>query len=126
MNGHRVGAVEFAQAVDALAGDVHNAPANLRAGRHCDRLARIGNGESAPQAVGGIHSHAADGLLTDVLVHFDDDFPAVGGLNGKSIVDARKDLGGHLPVGNLKMDVHDGTDYLRNAASDFFHTRPPC
>ena len=81
VNGEGAFALEVAEAVDGLAGDVHHAATDLAADGHGDRGAEAGGLEAASEAVGGVHGDAADGVFADMLLYLDDEFAAVGALD---------------------------------------------
>ncbi len=66
----RLGA-DVAGVVDRLAEHVHDAPERLLADRHRDRLARVGNGHAALQALGRSHRDRANDAVAQLLLHFE-------------------------------------------------------
>ena len=82
--------IELAEAVDGLARDVHHAASDHLARGHGDR-GPFGDGlQAAAKAVGGVHGHAADGVLADVLLHLNDEVAPVGALHLEGFVDGWK------------------------------------
>ena len=67
-------------------------PFHLLAGGYRDGSLEIVNTRSALQTVGTLHSHAAHGLFTDVLLHFEYQLRAVGTHYFESGVDGRDDV----------------------------------
>ena len=86
----RLVAGEFPHTVDGVSHHVHHAAADLGAHRHRDGVARGAGRHAAAQAVGGIHRHAADRVLTDVLLHFDDERASVFPLDTQRFMNPRQ------------------------------------
>ena len=72
VDGHELVGVDRAALVDRLADDVEDAAQHLLAHRHPDGAARVLDRHAAHQPVGGVHGHAADRALAQVLRHLDD------------------------------------------------------
>ena len=64
---------EFRHAVDGISGNVHDTAADLRTYGHGNGPAGILYLQSAAETVRGIHGHATHGVLTNVLLHLQDD-----------------------------------------------------
>ena len=107
VDGKRLFPGEFTHTVDGIADDVHHAAADLGAHRHRDGVARGSGRHAAAQAVGGIHRHAADRVLADVLLHLDDEHPAVLPLDSERFVDP-----GKFQVSLVEMHVHHRSHHL--------------
>ena len=120
MDGEGAFALQLAEAVDGLAGDIHHAAADLGADGHGDRRAEADSLQAAFQAVGGVHGDAADGVFADVLLDFDDEFTAVGALDAQGVVDAGE-VFLLLLAFEVKVYVHHRTDNLRNMSLDRRH-----
>ena len=111
MDGEAPLAAELAQAVDGIAGDVHHAATDLGARGHGDGAARALDFEPAAEPVGGIHCDAADGILTYMLLDFDDEFPAVRPDDFEGVMDSRERFL-LLEALQIEVNIHYWTDYL--------------
>ena len=85
--------------VDRLADHVEDAAERLGADRHGDRGAGVGHFLAAHQAVGRVHRDRADGLLAEMLRHFEHQPVALVGQLQR--VQDRRQLA-------VEVDVHDG------------------
>ena len=97
--------------VHRLADDVEDAPQNFPADRNGDGLAGV-LGQGPPhEPFGGRHAHRADGVLPQMLGHFDNDLAAAvavaltGPENLQGVSDCRK-------LARRKLHVHNGADDL--------------
>ena len=108
-----------AQAVDGIARDVQHAPADLGAYRHRDRRMRIGGFHATLQAVRGIHRHASDRILPDMLLNLDDEHAAARPGHLQCIVDARKFL--LCSAVQFEMDIDHRPDHLGNLTMNCCH-----
>ena len=111
--------VELRHAVDGAAHHVHHAAADLAAYGHGDGGAGAADAHAAPQAVGRIHGHGADGVFAQVLLHFQGEGRAVlaGYLQG--FMDGGKPLLLFFRQG--EMDIDDRADDLGNASGKRCH-----
>ena len=75
--GLRLSAVDRAALVDRLADDVDDPAERHRADRHGDLRAGVGHRLAAGQPVGRVHRDGADGVLTEMLRHFEHQAVAV-------------------------------------------------
>ncbi len=73
VDGTQVLAIEFGQTVDGVADDVEQTSFHLFAGGDSDGTVERVDAGSALEAVGTFHSHTADGVLTDVLLNFENE-----------------------------------------------------
>ena len=73
--------VEGLHSIDRLAGDVHHSAFDLFTERHGDRAACGYHFKVALQSVGIVHSHASHGVLTNVLLHLNDEVAPVRAFN---------------------------------------------
>ena len=102
--------VKGSKSVDSIARDIHHAASDIDTRRHRNRSTG-GNGLlTALQTVGRIHCHTSDGVLANVLLHFDDDTAAVGARDCQCIVDGREK---NLVSFRFKMHIHDRSYNLR-------------
>ena len=97
--------------VYGLTDDIHDTPANLRADRHLDRFAGAGDFKPPAETVSGIHGHAADSVLTDVLLNLDYKFSSVRALDLERIIDGWQILGLVCLV-KVEMDIDYRADDL--------------
>src|SRR5205823_6337938 len=110
---------------------VEQSPQGRRADRHTDRCAGVANFQTASQAVRWAHGYRAHHVVAEVLLHLEDEFASIGldalhgGTVGRLAVVARADHGaqvhfeGPINFGQVlwwKMNVHHGSDDLRNSA----------
>ena len=107
---------DLAQAVDGLAGDVHHAAAYDLASGHGDGGAGGDDLHAAAEAVGGVHRHAAHGVLADVLLHFYDEIAAVNALYLEGFVDGRQGID-QFVVGEV--NIHHRADDLGNMSYEY-------
>ena len=101
---------ETTQTVDGLARNVQHAPADLGAHRHGDRRVGIGGFHPPLQTVRGIHRHASDRILPDMLLNLDDEHAAARTGNFQGIVDTRKFL--LFGAFQIEMDIDHRPDHL--------------
>ncbi len=71
-------AVEGRKTVDGVAHDIEQASFDLIARRDSDRMAYVDNRKAALEAVGALHSNAANGVFADMLLDLECQFLAVG------------------------------------------------
>ena len=96
--------------VHRIAQYVHDAAQNPPSNGHGDRCARIGDRDPPAQSVGGAHGHRPNGLVSQVLGHFQGDVEIVlFRIDPQGIQDV-----GHVPV--PEDHVHDGSDDLDHLA----------
>ena len=69
VDGHVLRGPDGARFVDGVAQHVHDAAERLRAHRHHDRLAGIGNGQAPLQALRGAHGDGAHDAVAELLLH---------------------------------------------------------
>ena len=95
--------------IDEVAGDIENAAKNLFADRHGDRLAGVGEGHAALEAVGGGHRNRAHPSVAKVLLHLEHE---LGVDSVENILDFQRvvDLGKLCGLGEIGVD--DGADDL--------------
>ena len=93
--------------VDGLADHVHDAAERFLADRNRDRAAGVGDGLAAHQAFGRVHGDGANGVLAQMLRHFEDE--AVAAVHRlERVQDFRKVA--------IEGDVDDGAGDLGDAA----------
>ena len=93
--------------VDGLADDVEETAVDILAHRHRDGLAEGEDLHTALEAVCGVHGDAAHGVLTDVLLAFEDDGGAVVALHAQGGIDVGKSFAVR------ECYVHHGANNLR-------------
>ena len=112
MNRQGVVLAQVSQSVDRVPDNIHHTAPDLSAGRHRDRSVRVDRLHPSPQTVGGVHRHASDRVLADVLLHLDDQgLPALASVHIQRIMDAGKL---RLIRLHIEMDIHHRPDDLRN------------
>ena len=70
MNRHQFLGTDIALVIDRFAQHIHDATERLIANRNHDRLAGIGHGHAALQALTGPHCDGAHDAVTQLLLHF--------------------------------------------------------
>ena len=114
--------VELFHTVDRLTDHVQHSTLNLITGRHHDRCAHRDRLQTTLQTISIVHCHTTYGILTDMLLHLDDKFLAVGTNNLKSFVD----LGEHflcIQSFGIEINIDNRTNNLRNASFNLCHKR---
>src|SRR4051812_31737025 len=101
-----VGFIRSSQTVDSITGHVEQAAVDLLADRHSYRLAGITHFSATHQALGTVHRYRANAVLTEVLLHFQNQFVPV--FTGQL---QRVEYLRELAVAT-KIYVHHRTDYL--------------
>ena len=101
---------ETTQTVNGLARNIQHAPANLGAHRHGDRRMGIGGFHPPLQSVRGIHRHASDRILPDMLLNLDDEHAAARTGDFQGVVNARKFL--LFGAFQIEMDIDHRPDHL--------------
>ena len=120
MDGQGVAAVQLAHTVDCLAGHVEHSAADLGSYGHRYGAEGILYGEAAAETVGGVHGHAADGVLADVLLDLQDHVLSIRAFHYEGVLDAGEfDIG--LPGRNIKMHIHDRPHDLRDVPYTAWH-----
>ncbi len=106
---------ELFHTVDRLTDHVQHTTLNLFTRGHHDRCAQWYCFQSTLQTVGIVHSHTANGILTDVLLHLDDNLFAVRTFNRHSFVNLRQHF---FRIQSLGIEIHvdHRTDNLRNVS----------
>ena len=123
VNGVGALSVERLHAVDRLAHDVHQAALDLLAHGHRDRPEIRDGLHTAAQPVGTVHRHGTNRILADVLLHLDDQRPAVVAADVHRVMDARQH---DLVLRSLERHVHDRADDLRDMSRDFTTAGSAC
>ncbi len=108
--GHLV--VQRPALIHRLAHDVDDAAQGLGAHRHIDGLAGISHDLPADHALGGLHGHATDAVLAEVLLHLQ----RHRGADSLGIGDVREQRVHDLGQVATELDVHGGTDDGDHAA----------
>ena len=112
--------VELFHTVDGLADHVQHAALDLVARRHHDGRTHGDGFKTALQSVGIVHSHAANGVFTDVLLHLYNQVAAVGTGDSQSIMDFWQHFL-RLQSLSIEINVDHGTDNLGNASFNLCH-----
>ena len=107
----QVVAVQFGQLVDSLSDNVKKATLDLLSGGNGYGTIEVFHLETAAKAVGTFHCHTADGILTDMLLHFENQLGAVGTVDFESRVNRRNDV-----VVAFEDDVDHRANHLGNLA----------
>ena len=107
MDRSKIVALESGQTVDGLTHHIKQTSFDLIAGRHSYRSVEIVHTLAAAKAVGALHGHTSDGVLTDMLLHFEYKHSAVGTVYFQSGIDR-----GKLIAFALEGHVDHGTDDL--------------
>jgi len=108
VDGTEILPVKRGKVVDGIADYIEQASFHLVAGRHCNRTVEVVDTQTAAQAVGTLHGHAAHGILADMLLHFKNQHRTVLTVNLKRRIDRGKDV-----VVTFEDNVHYRADYLR-------------
>ena len=120
MNGICALHIQWFHTINGLSDDVHHTALDLFAGRHHDRRACLLCLESTLQSVGVVHGYAAHGVLTDMLLHLDNEFATVGSLNPQGIMDSWQHFLSVLSLG-VEEHVDDRSDNLGNVSTNLCH-----
>ena len=116
MYGAQFRAIESGKTVNGITDDVEQTTFHLIAGGDSNRTLKIVNTSSALETVGTLHSHTTYGLFTDMLLHFEYQFGAVGAHYFESSVDGRDDI-----AIAVKHHVDHRSDHLDDFAIFFTH-----
>ena len=108
--------VQFVHTINRLSDYIHHTALDLLSGRHHDWVACYGNFQATLQAVGIVHGDTANCILTDVLLHLDDQVASVWAFHLQSFVNFRKHLLRVLALG-IEIYVDNRTDNLRDAST---------
>ena len=107
--------VQVLHTIDRFADHVKHSAFNLFACRHLDRCTHRDCFQSTLQAIGIVHSNTANGVLTNVLLHFDNEFLSVATINTKGFVNFWQHFLGIQSFG-IEIHVDNGTNNLGNAS----------
>lgn len=112
VDGTGLGRFDGAAFVDGLADDVQDAAQRRVADRNHDRAAGILDRQATDQTFGRVHGDGADGVLAQVLGHFQHQALAV--VLGFQSVQNRRKL-------TVELHVDDGADHLRDFSIGLCH-----
>ena len=107
--------VQFFHTINRLSDDIHHTALDLLSGRHQNWVACRDNFQSTLQAVGVVHGYATNCVLTDMLLHLDDQVTSVWAFHLQSFVNLRKHLLWILALG-IEINVDNRTNNLRDTS----------
>ena len=116
MDGAQLFVIKFSEHVDRLADHIQKAALHLVAGRHGYRALKVSHLHAAAHAVGTFHGHAADDVLADVLLYFEDQLLPVVTLYLESRIDGRNVL-----LTAFERDVDHRANHLGHRSINFAH-----
>jgi hypothetical protein len=90
--------------IDRLTNNVHNTAQSLTSDRDSDRGSSVDDSLATSETISGLHSNAADSLVTSVLGNLKNQ-PNVMALNFQS-----RENSGEFTI---KVNIHDGTNNLQ-------------
>ncbi|KAH3677854.1 hypothetical protein OGATHE_000508 [Ogataea polymorpha] len=96
-------AFDWASLIDWLTNDVDDSTQSTSSDWDRDWSTRVNNGLTSHKTLGTIHSNSSNGVLTQVLGNFQDQFLVVTLVNGQCIQNSRQ-------FTLLELDVDNGTD----------------
>ena len=115
MDGLSYSAVNATQTVDVLAHHVEYAALDLLANGHLNGVTHRNNLLAAGKTVGGVHGDRPNGVFSNVLLGFHNDFLTVGAGNHQGFINLRKSCGVR------EINVYNRSDYLCNLAFNRGH-----
>ena len=102
--------IQFIHAVYGISYDIHDSSADLRTDRHRYRGACSLSFHSASETVSTVHCDCPDGVLTDMLLHFNDKPATIRTGNCKSLMDSGE-CSNIISI-DIKMHIDYRADYL--------------